>query len=95
MTRAIKDILYNEKKLNDVTRVAFDAIDTDKSGKIDTSEIKEIMERIAVEMGTDRPTKEDVEAVIKNLDQDQSGTVEFEEFKVLIKDILESMLETE
>ena len=95
MTRAIKDILYNEKKLNDVTRVAFDAIDTDKSGKIDTKEIKEIMERIAVEMGTDRPTKEDVEAVIKNLDTDGSGTVEFEEFKILIKDILESMLETD
>ncbi len=95
MTRAIKDILYNEKKLNDVTRVAFDAIDVDKSGKIETKEIKEIMERIAVEMGTDRPTKEDVEAVIKNLDTDGSGTVEFEEFKILIKDILESMLETD
>jgi len=95
MTRAIRDILYNDTKLTNVTRVAFDAIDSDKSGKIDTKEIKEIMERIAVEMGTDKPSDRDVDQVIKHLDTDGSGTIEFEEFKILIKDILESMLESD
>jgi Ca2+-binding EF-hand superfamily protein len=95
MTRAIRDILYNEKKLNDVTRIAFDAVDSDKSGHIDTKELADIMDRIAIEMGTDRPTPQDVQDVINHLDTDKTGTIEFEEFKMLIKDILESMLEFE
>ena len=32
---AIRDILVNEKKFNDVVKVAFDSVDTDKSGLID------------------------------------------------------------
>ena len=32
MSKAIKDILANEKKFNEVAKVAFDSVDTDKSG---------------------------------------------------------------
>ena len=34
MSKAIKDILSNEKKLNEVAKVAFDSVDTDKSGHL-------------------------------------------------------------
>ena len=37
-------------------------------------------------MGADPPTKEDVKEVLKYLDTDNSGKIEFTEFEVLIKD---------
>ena len=93
MSKAIKDILSNEKKFAEVARVAFDSVDTDKSGQIDGGELEKVMVQIATDMGADPPTKEDVMEVLEHLDADKSGKISFEEFKVLIRDVLEAMLE--
>lgn len=93
MSKAIKDILSNEKKFNEVARLAFDSVDTDKSGQIDAQELEKVMVQIATDMGADPPTKEDVLEVLEHLDSDKSGKISFDEFKVLIKDVLEAMLE--
>jgi Ca2+-binding EF-hand superfamily protein len=93
MSKAIKDILSNEKKFNEVAKVAFDSVDTDKSGQIDGCELEKVMVQIATDMGADPPTKEDVMEVLEHLDTDKSGKISFDEFKVLIRDVLEAMLE--
>ena len=93
MSKAIKDILANEKKFNEVAKVAFDSVDTDKSGQIDGNELEKVMVQIASDMGADPPTKEDVMEVLEHLDEDKSGKIDFNEFKVLIRDVLEAMLE--
>ena len=93
MSKAIKDILNNEKKFNEVARVAFDSVDTDKSGQIDGNELEKVMVQIATDMGAEPPTKEDVMEVLEHLDEDKSGKISFDEFKVLIRDVLEAMLE--
>ena len=36
---SIKDIINDEAKLREVARVAFDSVDTDKSGQIDNTEL--------------------------------------------------------
>jgi len=93
MAKAIKDILSNEKKFNEVAKVAFDSVDTDKSGQIDGSELEQVMKQIASDMGADPPSKEDVMEVLEHLDEDKSGKIDFNEFKVLIRDVLEAMLD--
>lgn len=95
MSKAIKDILSNEKKFNEVAKVAFDSVDTDKSGQIDAQELEKVMVQIATDMGADPPTKEDVLEVLEHLDSDKSGKISLDEFKVLIKDVLEAMLESD
>jgi Ca2+-binding EF-hand superfamily protein len=93
MSKAIKDILNNEKKFTEVAKVAFDSVDSDRSGQIDGSELEKVMVQIACDMGADPPSKEDVLEVMEHLDSDKSGKIDFEEFKVLIRDVLEAMLE--
>lgn len=93
MSKAIKDILANEKKFTEVAKVAFDSVDTDRSGQIDGAELEKVMVQIATDMGAEAPTKEDVQEVLQHLDTDNSGKISFDEFKVLIKDVLEAMLE--
>ena len=92
MAKAIKDILSNEKKFNEVAKVAFDSVDTDNSGQIDASELEQVMIQISSDMGADAPSKEDVMQVLDHLDEDKSGKVNFDEFKVLIRNVLEAML---
>ena len=93
MSKAIKDILSNEKKFTEVAKVAFDSVDTDRSGQIDGNELEKVMVQIASDMGADPPSKEDVMEVLEHLDEDKSGKIDFNEFKVLIRDVLEAMLD--
>lgn len=93
MSKAIKDILSNDKKFTEIAKVAFESVDTDKSGQIDGSELEKVMVQIAIDMGADPPTKEDVQEVLEHLDTDKSGKISFEEFKVLIRDVLEAMID--
>ena len=93
MSKTIKDILNNEKKFNDVAKVAFESVDSDKSGQIDADELEKVMVQIAIDMGAEPPSKDDVMEVMEHLDTDKSGKIDFDEFKTLIRDVLEAMLE--
>ena len=93
MSNAIKKILANKNILEEVTKRSFDVVDTNHSGSIDTKELKEIINQISVDFNTEPPTDEELNKIMGQLDTDKSGTVELKEFQVLIKDILEAMLE--
>ena len=93
MSEAIKEILNNEKKLNEVAKVGFDSVDTDRSGQIDQEELEKVMSQISQDMGAEPPSKEDVKEVLEHLDTDHSGKIDFEEFSQLIKDVLNAMIE--
>ena len=89
---AVRAILKDENKLNQVVKAAFDQVDTDGSGKIDKSELDTVMEIVCKDMGAEPPSHEEVMEVFNHLDTDKSGKIEFKEFKVLIKDVLNSMV---
>ena len=93
MSDAIKEILNNEKKLNEVAKVAFDSVDTDRSGQIDQEELEKVMSQISQDMGAEPPSKEDVKEFLEHLDTDHSGKIDFQEFSQLIKDVLNAMIE--
>ena len=47
MSDAIKEILNNEKKLREIVKVAFDSVDTDRSGQIDQDKLlKKILKKL-------------------------------------------------
>lgn len=68
MSKAIKDILSNEHKFKEVVRVAFDSVDTDRSGYLEKTELNRVMNQIATDMGAEAPSEADVEEVLNNLD---------------------------
>ena len=88
---SIKDIINNEKKLREVAKVAFDSVDTDKSGQIDSKELSTLMTGISNDLGIAPPTNEEMKEVLDHLDSDKSGKIDFDEFVVLIRDVLTSM----
>ena len=91
--QVIKGIIEDERKLNVLTQIAFKTVDIDGSGCIEQPELEKIMAQICMDMGAEIPSKEDVQEVLDDLDQDSNKTIEVGEFKAFIKDILKGMIE--
>ena len=89
----IKEIISDDNKLDVLTKLAFQAVDRDGSKLIEQNELEKIMAQICMEMGAEIPSKEDVQEVLTHLDTDKSKTIDYDEFKAFIKDILEGMIE--
>jgi len=90
-SQQIKDILDNESKFNQVAKTAFDSVDQDKSGQIDSKELMVVMKQVCLDCGAEAPKEQDVMDVLNHLDSDKSGKLDLGEFKVLIRDVLEAM----
>jgi len=52
------------------------------------------MKMMANDMSYDPPSTDEILEVFNNLDTDNSGKIDFLEFKTLIKDVLEVMIES-
>ena len=59
-----------------ISDIAFDCVDEDGSGGLDTSEISNIMINIAQQMGVTPPTEEDLRTILTQLDEDYDGIVD-------------------
>ena len=87
----IQAILKDERKLHEIAKSAFDAVDGDRSGFIDEPELKSVMTSVAQDIGMDAPSDNDVRDVLRELDVNNDGKISLEEFKVLIRQVLEIM----
>ena len=92
MSKRAKDALNQKDVFLKIAKAAFDDVDTDGSGEIDSKELGKVMIKIANQMGTIPPSKEDIKEMFDNIDTDHSGEIDFNEFQVLIKSILTGMM---
>ncbi|CAM9575853.1 unnamed protein product [Bubo scandiacus] len=60
-------------------KAAFDMFDADGGGDISTKELGTVMRMLG-----QNPTKEELDAIIEEVDEDGSGTIDFEEFLVMM-----------
>jgi len=63
-------------------KVVFDSFDTDKSGRIDATELQSALKNLKV-----YKSPEQVQALIKEVDKDMNGTVEFNELLDIVYNI--------
>ena len=82
---SIKDILKDRAKINQIAKAAFEAVDTDKSGYMETPELELVMNNVALDIGLEKPTREEVEEILKELDEGGDGKLCILEFTALIE----------
>ena len=80
--------MSSEKEIEDIVRKAFDFYDTDKSGYLERHEIKKLLNDACGELGADEITDEQLDAVIKTVDENGDDRFSFEELKKVIGPIL-------
>ena len=95
MSLSIKDVLADPEKLKKVTKAAFETVDTDKSGYLERDELEVVMANVARDIGVDKPTKEEVDEMISELDENSDGRISIAEFQVLIEQVLTVMAQAE
>ena len=82
---SIKDIINDDAKLTEIAKPCFDALDADKSGKIDEKELESAFKQIAKETNQKPPSKDEIKQFLNFVDTDKSGKIDLNEFKALIK----------
>ena len=94
MAESYKTILENEETLNKVAKEAFDNVNTDQTGKINKSQLESMMNQVYSDIFHELPSKSKVDDVFDYLDSEKKGYISFEDFRVLVKDIIKSMIES-
>ena len=59
----------------------FQKVDVDNSGTLDYTEVAELAEVVAEQLGSVAPSRQELEKAFKLMDEDGSGEVEFSEFR--------------
>ena len=60
-------------------REVFDLVDKDKSGAIETEEVEELTKLLGLDL-----TRDEVELLVREIDKDGNGEVDFEEFLLVM-----------
>lgn len=87
----LRIILSDKQKLRNLTEAAFKKVDIDQSGFVEKDELQKVMEDVAKDIGVEKPTREDVDEVLKELDENKDGRLSLDEFQVLIEQVLDQM----
>ena len=80
MSQVAKDMLEEEKLLEQEVKDLFDKIDTDHSNEIDRKEFRVFAQKLYGRSGK-KVSNETIDKFIKNLDKDKSGTISLDEFR--------------
>jgi Ca2+-binding EF-hand superfamily protein len=93
MADEIRAILNDPEKLREATKGAFDAVDTNGNGSIDKAELKTALDELAELFQVPKFSEEALNEAITKLDSDRSGAIDVAEFEVLVRRILEDLVE--
>ena len=91
MLSDIETVLKNPEKLQQVSAMLFMDVDTDRSGFIDQSELKTLMDNVAKETGIKAPSDRHIRSVLRSVDLNRDGKISLFEFTALVKQILAEM----
>jgi len=91
---SVQDILEDKEKVRIISQAAFDSIDINKTGFLERKDVEALLINIAKDLNVKKPSKDEVDDVMKELDPDKDGKVRPDEFQVLVEEILGSMAQT-
>lgn len=84
-------ILKDENTFTEITRKIFNAVDQDGSNKIEKAELKRAMTVIAREVGIHPLSDLQLDGAVATLDVNGDGEIDYEEFKVLVRALFETL----
>lgn len=78
--------------INKVAREVFDLYDKDKNGTVDKHELKPLLEKISKHLGLPMPTDKEIESGLKQLDINNDGVLQFNEFLPFYQQVYDQLM---
>ena len=85
----VKDIVNNPQIVETVAKNVFKLADADKNGFISLNELDMLTKFIASECGSDTPSREGANNIMRELDTNTDSKLSFEEFVPFVQQVLD------
>ena len=82
----------DDQNIEALARVSFDSLDVNRTGKITKDQFKQGFVEFITSAGFGRPNDAFLEEYFRKFDADQSGDLDYQEYKVYMKDALDKMV---
>ena len=82
----------DNENTEELARVAFDSLDVNRTGKITKTQFKQGFVEFITSAGFGKPSDAFIEEYFRKFDADQSGDLDFQEYKNYMKDALDKMI---
>lgn len=86
--------MKDAKKMKKLMEEAFRKVDIDGSGFLERGEFEQVLVQIAKEIGVDNPTREEVDDILDEIDENGDNRISRDEFSDLIEKVFQ-MIGTE
>ena len=93
--RTLQNILEDPLKMRYLAKELFKIIDKNCNGFIDLSEMYDLMCQFADDINIPRPNLEEVKEIVDTFDMDGDEQISLEEFEILVREILDKMIDSE
>ncbi len=91
---SFQDILDDPDKVKLITKAVFTSLDTKKAGFLDRNDIEGVFINIAKDISIKRPTKEEIDDLVREYNVKKDGKITMDEFEGLVTELLKQMSES-
>ena len=84
----------DQENIDALARVSFNSLDVNKTGRITKEQFKKGFVEFITSAGFGQPSPAFLEQYFRKFDADQSGDIDYQEYKVYMKDALDKMVES-
>ena len=78
--------------MDELALVSFNALDVNRTGRITKEQFKQGFVEFITSAGFGKPNEAFLEEYFRKFDADQSGDIDYQEYKVYMKDALDKMV---
>ena len=82
----------DNENMEELTRVAFNSLDVNRTGRISKEQFKQGFVDFITSAGFSRPSEAFLEDFFRKFDTDHSGDIDYQEYRVCMKNAIDQMV---
>ena len=83
------------EKIAIISELAFKAVDEDESNSLEHNELAQTIKDAAIHNRVKQPTEQDIDMIVREIDEDDSGVIDSEEFTQMILNVFDKLVQNE
>lgn len=87
--KKFEELMKDAKKMKKLMEEAFRKVDIDGSGFLERGEFEQVLVQIAKEIGVDNPTRQEVDDILDEIDENGDNRISRDQFSDLIEKVFQ------